>query len=254
VSDEVLTETRDGVLVVTINRPDAKNAVNAAVAVGMAEALDELDANDDLRVGVLTGAGGTFCAGMDLKAFLKGESPVIEGRGLAAVTQRPPRKPLIAAVEGWALAGGFEIVLACDLTVAAETARFGVPEVKRGLVAAAGAALRLPERVPMPIALELLLTGDPIGAARAAELGLVNRLTPEGGALDGALELAATIAANGPLAVEVTRRIARASRDWSLEESWSKQDELMGPVFVSEDAMEGAQAFAEKRKPVWKGR
>jgi len=252
--DEVLTETRGGVLVVTINRPEAKNAVNAAVASGVAAALDELDANDDLRVGVLTGAGGTFCAGMDLKAFLKGEAPIIEGRGLAGVTQQQPRKPLIAAVEGWALAGGFEIMLACDLAVAAETARFGVPEVKRGLVAGAGAALRLPERVPMPIALELLLTGDPIDAKRAAELGLVNRLTPEGGALDGALELAATIAENGPLAVEVTRRIARASRDWSAEEGWSKQDELIGPVFVSEDAMEGAQAFAEKRKPVWKGR
>jgi enoyl-CoA hydratase len=253
-SDEVLTETRDGVLVVTINRPEAKNAVNAAVAEGVAAALDELDADDALRVGVLTGAGGTFCAGMDLKAFLQGEAPVVEGRGLAGVTQQQPRKPLIAAVEGWALAGGFEIVLACDLVVASQTAQFGVPEVKRGLVAGAGAALRLPERVPMPIALELLLTGDPIDASRAADLGLVNRLTPEGQALEGALELAATIAGNGPLAVEVTRRIARSSRDWTLEEGWTRQDELMGPVFVSEDAMEGAKAFSEKRTPVWKGR
>ena len=145
-------------------------------------------------------------------------------------------------------------MLACDLVVASEEARFGVPEVKRGLVAAAGAALRLPERVPLPIALELLLTGDPIGAHRAAELGLVNRVTAEGAALDGALELAQTIVANGPLAVEVTRQIARAARDWSAEEAWARQDELMGPVFVSEDAQEGAQAFAEKRKPVWKGR
>jgi enoyl-CoA hydratase/carnithine racemase len=252
--DEVLTETRDGVLVITINRPEAKNAVNAAVATGVAAALDELDANDELRVGVLTGAGGTFCAGMDLKAFLKGESPVIEGRGLAGVTQRQPRKPLIAAVEGWALAGGFEIMLACDLVVASSNARFGVPEVKRGLVAGAGAALRLPERVPLPIALELLLTGDPIDAARAAHLGLVNRVTDEGAALDGALELAARVAANGPLAVEVTRQIARSSRDWSAEEGWAQQDALMGPVFLSEDAQEGAKAFAEKRTPVWKGR
>jgi enoyl-CoA hydratase len=253
-ADEVLIEKRDGVLVITINRPEAKNSVNAAVAEGVAAALDELDADDDLRVGVLTGAGGTFCAGMDLKAFLQGESPIVEGRGLAGVTQRQPRKPLIAAVEGWALAGGFEIMLACDLVVAAETARFGVPEVKRGLIAGAGAALRLPERVPLPIALELLLTGDPIDAARAADLGLVNRVTTEGAALDGALELAATIAANGPLAVEVTRQIARSSRDWSAEEGWAQQDELMGPVFLSEDAQEGAKAFAEKRKPVWKGR
>ena len=250
----MLTEARDGVLVVTINRPEAKNAVNAAVAAGVAAALDELDATDELRVGVLTGAGGTFCAGMDLKAFLQGESPIVEGRGLAGVTQRQPRKPLIAAVEGWALAGGFEVMLACDLVVASEAARFGVPEVKRGLVAGAGAALRLPERVPLPIALELLLTGDPIDARRAAELGLVNRVTAEGAALDGALELAGTIAANGPLAVAVTRQIARGSRDWSTDEGWRRQDELMGPVFVSEDAQEGAQAFAEKRAPVWKGR
>jgi enoyl-CoA hydratase len=197
-AEEVLTERRDNVLLVTINRPEAKNAVNEAVAQGVAAAMDELDGDDDLRVGVITGAGGTFCAGMDLKAFLAGEVPVVEGRGLAGLTERPPRKPLIAAVEGWALAGGFEVALACDLVVAAETARFGVPEVKRGLVAAAGAALRLPSLIPQPIALELLLTGDPIDAERASGLGLVNRVVPEGTALDGALELAATIAANGP--------------------------------------------------------
>jgi enoyl-CoA hydratase/carnithine racemase len=191
---------------------------------------------------------------MDLKAFLSGEVPVIEGRGLAGLTQRPPRKPLVAAVEGWALAGGFEIMLACDLAVASRTARFGVPEVKRALVAGAGAALRLPERVPLPIALELLLTGEPVDAARAHELGLVNRLTDEGGALEGAMELARTIAANGPLAVEVTKQIARSARDWTSEEGWARQDELMAPVFTSEDAIEGATAFAEKREPVWKGR
>jgi enoyl-CoA hydratase len=253
-SEPVLTERHDGVLAITLNRPEARNAVNQALAEAVAAALDELDGDDSLRVGVLTGAGGSFCAGMDLKAFLAGEVPVIEGRGLAGLTQRAPRKPLVAAVEGWALAGGFEIMLACDLAVASRTARFGVPEVKRALVAGAGAALRLPERVPLPIALELLLTGEPIDAARAHELGLLNRLTDEGGALEGALELARTIAANGPLAVEVTRQIARSARDWSSEEGWARQEELMAPVFTSEDAIEGATAFAEKRPPVWKGR
>jgi len=252
--DEVLVERRGGVQLITINRPQAKNALNKAVAEAIAAAVDELDASDELRVGVLTGAGGTFSAGMDLKAFLRGESPAIEGRGLCGITQTPPRKPLIGAVEGWALAGGFELLLACDLVVAAETARFGVPEVKRSLVAAGGAALQLPRRVPFAIALELLLTGDPLPAPRAAEIGLVNRLTPEGGALDGALEFAARIAENGPLAVAATKAIARSSADWTLEEGWRRQAELIAPVFASEDAREGSTAFAEKRAPVWKGR
>jgi enoyl-CoA hydratase len=254
VADEVLVERREGVQVITINRPQAKNALNLAVAEAVAAAVDELDADDGLRVGVLTGAGGTFSAGMDLKAFLRGESPAIEGRGLCGITQTPPRKPLIGAVEGWALAGGFELLLACDLVVAAETARFGVPEVKRSLVAAGGAALQLPRRVPYAVALEMLLTGEPLAATRAAELGLVNRLTPEGGALDGALQLAATVAANGPLAVAATKEIARRSADWTFEEGWRHQAELTGPVFASEDAREGSTAFAEKRAPVWKGR
>ena len=189
-ADEVLVERRESVLVITINRPEAKNAINGAVAAGMAAALDELDADDELRAGVLTGAGGTFSAGMDLKAFLRGETPTIEGRGLGGITEAPPRKPLIAAVEGWAVAGGFELLLACDLVVAAENAHLGVPEVKRALVAGGGAAMLLPQRIPQTIALEMLLTGDPITAQRAADLGLVNRVTPEGGALDGALELA----------------------------------------------------------------
>ena len=253
-ADEVLTERRDNILVVTINRPEAKNAVNEAVARGVAAAMDELDGDDNLRVGVITGAGGTFCAGMDLKAFLAGEVPVVEGRGLAGLTQRPPRKPLVAAVEGWALAGGFEVVLACDLAVAAETARFGVPEVKRGLVAAAGAALRLPSLIPQPIALELLLTGDPVDAQRASDLGLVNRVVPEGTALDGALELAATIAANGPLAVAATKRVVQEAPGWDRAEAWDRQQEVIGPVFTSEDAREGAAAFAERRAPEWKGR
>lgn len=253
-SDEVLVERHGAVQVITINRPQAKNALNAAVAAKVAEAVDELDASDELWVGVLTGAGGTFSSGMDLKAFLRGERPSIEGRGLCGITMTPPRKPLVAAVEGWALAGGFELLLACDLVVAARTARFGVPEVKRSLVAAGGAALLLPRRVPFAIALELLLTGEPFGAERAAEVGLVNRLTDEGGALDGALELAATIAANGPLAVAVTKRIARSSADWTVDQGWAEQAEIIKPVFSSEDAKEGATAFAEKRAPVWRGR
>ncbi|MGA8848186.1 MAG: crotonase/enoyl-CoA hydratase family protein [Nocardioides sp.] len=252
--DAVLVERRDGVQIITINRPHAKNALNGAVARGIAAAVDELDADDDLRVGVLTGAGGTFSAGMDLKAFLTGDMPLVGERGLGGITQQPPRKPLIGAVEGWAVAGGFELLLACDLVVASETAQLGVPEVKRALVAGAGAAMLLTRRIPQAIALELLLTGEPITAQRAADLGLVNRLAPEGGALDGALALAATIAANGPLAVAITKQIARASFDWDLEEGWAKQSELMAPVFVSEDAQEGATAFAEKRPPVWKGR
>jgi enoyl-CoA hydratase len=254
VADEVLVERRDGVQVITLNRPEARNALTRAVAEAVAAAVDDLDASDDLRVGVLTGAGGTFSAGMDLKAFLRGETPAIEGRGLCGITQTPPRKPLIGAVEGWALAGGFELLLACDLVVAAETARFGVPEVKRSLVAAGGAALQLPRRVPFNVALELLLTGDPIDAARAAAIGLVNRLTPEGGALDGALALAAAIAANGPLAVAATKQIARGSTDWTTAEGWARQGEITGPVFTSEDAREGSLAFAEKRPPVWRGR
>ncbi|WP_017538730.1 MULTISPECIES: crotonase/enoyl-CoA hydratase family protein [Nocardiopsis] len=250
---EVRFEAADGVAVITIDRPKAKNAVNAAVAQGIAEALDELDSRKDLTVGILTGAGGTFCSGMDLKAFMKGEVPVVEGRGFAGFAQRPPRKPLIAAVEGYALAGGFEAVLACDLVVAAEDAQFGIPEAKRGLVAAGGGLLRLHRRIPRNIAMEFALTGDFVGAPRMGELGLVNTVAPSGGALEGARALAARIAANAPMAVAVSKEVITASDDWSTEEMWTRQDAITGPVFVSHDAMEGAAAFAEKRKPDWKG-
>ncbi|WP_067969890.1 crotonase/enoyl-CoA hydratase family protein [Nocardiopsis trehalosi] len=252
-SDEVLYTAEDGVAVITINRPKARNAVDAAVARGIADALDDVDARSDVTVAVLTGAGGTFCSGMDLKAFMRGEVPVVEGRGFAGFAQRPPAKPLIAAVEGYALAGGFEAVLGCDLVVAAETARFGIPEAKRGLVAGGGGLLRLPARIPRNIAMELALTGDFVDARRMAELGLVNRVTAEGGALDGARELAARIAANAPMAVAVSKRVVTESADWSTAEMWERQDALISPVFVSHDAMEGAAAFAEKRDPVWKG-
>jgi enoyl-CoA hydratase len=252
-TDPVLVQRRGFTQVITINRPDARNALDGATGRAIAAAADKLDADPDLRVGVLTGAGGTFCAGMDLKAFLSGDLPEIAGRGLAGITITPPRKPLIAAVEGWALAGGFELVLACDLVVAAEGSKFGVPEVKRGLVAAAGGALLLTRRIPFAMAMELLLTGEPITAERAAALGLVNRLVPDGTALDRAVELAEVIATNGPLAVAATKQIARAGADWTVTEGWQRQTELIRPVFESQDAREGAMAFAQKRAPAWRG-
>ena len=250
----VLTERRAGVLVVTLNRPEARNAVNLAVAEGIAAALDELDADAALRAGVLTGAGAGFSAGMDLKAFLAGERPWVADRGFAGIVQRASEKPLIAAVEGFAVAGGFEVALACDLLVAARGAKLGIPEVKRSLVATGGALLRLPRRMPYHMAMELALTGEPMSAERLADLGVVNRLTEPGGALDGALELAGQLAANAPLAVTASKRVLQGALYWAEEESWTRQGELAGPVYASEDAQEGARAFAEKRPPVWKGR
>ena len=251
---EVLTEAADGVLLITLNRPDARNAVNGALAAGVAGALDRLDAEDDLRIGILTGAGKGFCSGMDLKAFVAGERPWVGDRGFAGITQRASHKPLIAAVEGFAMAGGFEVALSCDLIVAASDARFGIPEVKRSLVAAAGALIRLPKRIPYHLAMELALTGEPIGAERAHALGLVNRLSEPGGALAAARDLAAQIARNGPLALDASKRIVQQAPDWSEAEAWARQGEMAGPVFASEDAQEGARAFAEKREPVWRGR
>jgi enoyl-CoA hydratase len=250
----VITERRERVLVITINRPDQRNAVNAAVASGIAAALDELDATPELSLGVLTGAGKGFSAGMDLKAFVAGESPYAGDRGFAGITQRAADKPLIAAIEGFAVAGGLEVALACDLIVAARGAKLGIPEVKRSLVASGGALLRLPRTIPRAVAMELALTGDPIDAERAHELGLVNRLTEPGEALAAALELAGTIAANGPLALAATKRILNESVDWSEVEFWQRQGEIAGPVMMSQDAREGAKAFAEKRAPVWQGR
>lgn len=250
----VTVERRRRILIITINRPAAKNAINAEVARHIAAAVDELDASPELRAGVITGAGGNFSAGMDLKAFVSGESPFIDGRGLCGISVTPPRKPLLAAVEGWALAGGFELLLACDLIYAGEGARFGVPEVKRGLVAAAGGAYLLPQRISSPAALELLLTGDPIGADRALALGLVTRVTPDGGALEEALRIADRIAANGPLALEVTKQIARSAETWGTVNGWAAQDAMAHRAMTSRDAAEGATAFAEKRPPVWQGR
>lgn len=253
-TDAVHTDDTGGVLVITINRPEARNAVNGEVASGIAAALDDLDARDDLRAGVITGAGGTFCAGMDLKAFLTGERPSIPGRGFAGVTEAPPAKPLIAAVEGYALAGGCEIALSCDLVVAAQDAKFGLPEVKRGLVAGAGGLLRLPQRIPYQVAMELALTGGFLDAPRAHHFGLVNRLTEPGGALAAAREFAAAIAANGPLAVLATKKVIAEAGGWPVSEFWQRQGVIIEPVFRSDDAREGARAFAEKRPPNWTGR
>jgi enoyl-CoA hydratase len=250
----VHVEADAGVLLITLNRPEARNAVNLALAETLASTLDRFDAEDDLRVAILTGAGGTFCSGMDLKGFAAGERPWAGDRGFAGITQRGPRKPIIAAVEGYALAGGFEVALACDLIVAAKDAQFGIPEVKRGLVAAAGGLLRLPKRIPYHVAMELALTGDFIGAERAYEVGIVNRVTPNGQAVGVARELAAAIAANGPLALDASKRIVQRASEWTEEEGWQRQGELTQAVFSSEDALEGARAFAEKRPPVWRGR
>jgi enoyl-CoA hydratase len=250
----VLTERRGNVLLITLNRPEVRNAVNAALAEGVGNALDELDADQELSVGVLTGAGGFFCAGMDLGAFVKGESPWYGDRGFAGIAQRASEKPLIAAIEGFAVAGGMEIALACDLIVAAQGAKLGIPEVKRSLVAAGGALLRLPRRMPYHVVMELALTGDPFPAERFHELGLVNRIAEPGTAVDVALELAATLAKNGPLGLRAAKKILQEQWDWSTAEMWAKQGEISGPVMTSEDAREGASAFKEKREPVWKGR
>ncbi len=251
-SDEVIISDLDGIRTITINRPDTRNAVNLAVATRIHEAIDELDEDRALTVGILTGAGGYFCAGMDLRAFLQGERP-ITSRGFAGLTEQPSRKPLIAAVEGFAHAGGFELMLACDMVVASKEARFSLPEVKRGLIAAAGGLLRLPQRVPLAIAMELALTGKAITADTAYQFGLVNALTEPGHALPRAIELAQTIASNGPLAVAATKQVLTESRLWSDEDRFSRQRQISDPVRDSEDASEGARAFLEKRAPVWRG-
>jgi enoyl-CoA hydratase len=253
-ADEVLVDVADGIMVVTLNRPEARNAANKALAEGVAAAMDELDSNDDIRVAILTGAGGTFCSGMDLKAFVSGETPSIPGRGFAGLTEASPRKPLIGAIEGYALAGGLELAISCDLLVAADNAKFGIPEVKRGLAAAAGGLMKLPRQISPRIAMELALTGDFFDAQRALSLGLINEVVPAGTALDAAKALAARIVANGPLAVAVSKQVVLESADWDSTSMWKKQAELVMPVFTSKDAIEGATAFAEKRAPNWTGK
>ncbi|MCW2785382.1 MAG: enoyl-CoA hydratase [Marmoricola sp.] len=248
---ELVVEENGRVLVLLMNRPQARNAMSLGMAQEIAAALEMLDHRDDLSVGIITGAGGTFCAGMDLKGFARGEIPVVEGRGFAGLVKQPPRKPLIAAVEGYALAGGFEIVLSCDLVVASEAAVFGLPEVKRGLTAAAGGLLRLQHRIPYHLAMDLVLTGRMWPAPEAAAVHLVNRLTPPGQALPEARALAAEIAANAPLALVASKRVLVDSSDWPLAEKFARQEGYVDPIRKSADAREGAAAFVEKREPVW---
>ena len=250
---EVLTDIQDGFIIVTINRPEAKNAMTKAAAEGIRAAMEQLDNDNSLNAGIITGAGGTFCSGMDLKGFLKGELPSVKGYGFGGITEKGPEKPLIAAVEGYALAGGLELALACDLCVANDKAKFGIPEVKRSLVAAAGGVIKLQQLVGKRIAMEWALTGDFFSAQRAYEVGFVNRVT-EGAALDAAIELAATVAANGPLALKATKKMINQSYDWTEEEAWKRQAEITGTVFASQDAQEGCRAFAEKRKPNSQGK
>ena len=249
----VLIRHEGAVIEITINRPESRNAINRAASEAIAEAVDHLDADPSLSVGILTGAGGHFCSGMDLKAFLRGERVELEGRGLAGLVEKPPRKPLIAAVEGYALAGGCEIALACDLIVASESAQFGIPEVRRGLIAGSGGLIRLPLKIPRQIAMEYALTGRMMSAQDAHKWGLVNRLTPAGGALEAARALAAEIGANSPLAVAMTKKVIDESPSWPADEIWKRLGDILEPVITSNDAREGALAFAEKRAPQWSG-
>ena len=239
-----LDRSKDGVLVLTLDRPAKRNAVDGHTSRAVAAALDELDADPGLAVGVLTGAGGTFCAGMDLRAFLDGDAPEVPGRGFGGLTQAPPAKPLIAAVEGFALAGGCELVLACDLVVAAENGL--------GLVAGSGGLLRLPHRIPRAVAAELALTGDRFTAVDAHRWGLVNRLVPPGTAREVAVELAARIARNAPLALAATKRLLAAS-DLPTEDAWARQQTELDAIKATTDAQEGARAFSERRPPRWTG-
>jgi enoyl-CoA hydratase len=246
-------EVDNGIAVIIIDRPEARNAIDHATALAIYKSVQQLDSEREIRVAVITGTGGHFCAGMDLKAFLRGEVMRFPEVGFAGITQANISKPLIAAIEGYALAGGFEIALACDLVVAGEDAKFGLTEVKRGLVANAGGLVRLPRQLPAKIASELVLTGDIYPASLLAQYGLINRVVPSGNALRVALEYAGKIAANGPLAVAVSKQVLGESRDWSSTEMFDRQNERTAKVFKSADAREGASAFTQKRTPVWRG-
>ncbi len=253
-ADEILQERRGHVQLITINRPEARNAMNRAAAIALSDALDAAELDDDTWVIVLTGAGDkAFSAGMDLKAFATGEFPVTD-KGFGGITQRVCPKPIIAAVNGSALAGGFEMMISCDMVVAADHAKFGIPEAKRGLVAGGGGLIRLGKLIPIAIAYEMALTGDPIDATRALELGLINAVVPGDQVIDGALALAERIAANAPLAVRTSKSVMKSSLEITEAEAWNLNNEAFGMIGRSADAMEGAIAFAEKRAPNWQGK
>ncbi len=252
-ANEVLTEIRDRVMIITLNRPDAMNAVNMALAEQLAAATDELDNNKDLSVGVLTGNGRGFCAGMDLKAFVDTGMPNVDGRGFGGITERLPKKPIISAIEGFALAGGLELALSTDLIVASSGAKFGIPEVSVGLFAGAGALLRLPRVVPYPVAMKMALTAKPITAEQALEYGMIAEVTEKGEALNAALELAAAVAKNAPLGLIASKELLREMQGRTEAEFWQYQQAQVDIVFNSKDGVEGATAFAEKRAPNWQG-
>ncbi|MGW1707734.1 crotonase/enoyl-CoA hydratase family protein [Streptomyces sp. NPDC002206] len=249
----VRTEENDGIFAITIDRPNARNAIDGATARALTAAVDRLETRDDLRVGIISGAGGVFSAGMDLKAFAAGDTPIVEGRGFAGITRAQIKTPLIAAVEGYALGGGTEMALACDMIVAARNATFGQTEVHYGIVPPEGGMVRLPERIPRNIALELLLTAEPLPAERAERFGLVNHLTEPGQALKRSLELATSIGHNAPLAVTAVKRVVTERRAFSDQDAFVEQDRIVAPVLASHDAQEGAHAFTERRPPHWRG-
>ena len=252
-TEVLLYEKREHVLLLTLNRPQAKNAFNAELSHALSDALDRYEEEPELRVCVLTGAGGSFSAGMDLKALLKGEKSFTKKRGGFGIMTVPPSKPIIAAIEGYAVAGGLELALCCDLIVASSTSKLGLPEVKRGLVAVGGGLFRLPKRIPYHVVMELALTGETQLAERFLQLGLVNKVVPEGQALTAAIELAQRIAQNGPLALAATKQILTKAFEWSEEEAWREQRALAARALSSKDAIEGSRAFAEKRPPVFRG-
>lgn len=261
-TNDVLVAQDGHVMIITLNRPEARNAVTASVSAIIGEALEEADQDSSIRCVIITGAGEhAFCAGADLKALARGERPVPAGErsawGFAGIVSHPISKPLIAAVNGYAVGGGTEITLSCDIAIASEKATFGLPEVRRGILAAAGGAFRLATQLPPKIAMELLLTGDLIDAPRALELGLVNAVVPHDTVLDRAITMARRIAENAPLAVQATKRIARGYIDGTApldEPAWALSDREMAAIRQTEDAREGPRAFAEKRPPVWSAR